>query len=453
MDTLEKTTIKFGLKVGVALGAIVGLVGCDDMQNKGDTLDEAAIISGNGLTLFNGLAMLNGLSMTNGLAGQNGLSLSNGLSLTNGLTMTNGLAETSGLMTTDGGRKTVAYMTRCALGAGDTLIKKDQNGVSYTFPGALGLCPAWKHGGIATNRGCQNMISACMMAHINTAGVNVPLWMASESPAIGWGYSPSFPKQEGTFFGNIMMTGNLTSVNMAGVTGPVAYFCEGAGITAGVVAGRLTEGATNVPYKNPYGTNAKCINGSTSPGPKSTTGQIGPDGFKQACANGYCFQNGEPITVWRNPSYTPGFDGAYRYKLLPMSSGGAKAVDVPNNLPNAGTRMQQWGSWNTDSQKFVITKVGANWKIATKTATNKCFGLVGNATGNYTNVELQDCNGSNHQAWTVTANADDGAFYFRNVAANRCMDVPNGSTADGAPMIIWDCNYQGNQRFKVLASY
>ena len=221
-------------------------------------------------------------------------------------------------MTTDAGRKTVAYMTRCALSAGDSLIKKDQNGVSYTFPGGIGLCPAWKNGGIATNRTCQNMISACMMAHVNTAGVNVPLWLTSQAPAIGWGYSPSFPQQEGTFFGNIMMTGDLTSVNMTGVTGPVAYFCEGAGITAGVVAGRLTEGATNVPYKNPYGTNVKCANGSTAPGQKSTSGQVGPDGYQQACANGYCFQNGEPITVWRNPSYTPGFDSAYRYKLLPM---------------------------------------------------------------------------------------------------------------------------------------
>ena len=79
--------------------------------------------------------------------------------------------------------------------------------------------------------------------------------------------SPNYPKQEGTFFGNIIMTGNLSALAMPNVNAPVAYFCEGAGISAGVVAGRLTSGATNVPYKNPYGANVKCVDRSTRSGP------------------------------------------------------------------------------------------------------------------------------------------------------------------------------------------
>ena len=74
-----------------------------------------------------------------------------------------------------------------------------------------------------------------------------------------------------------------------------------------------------------------------------------PDGYKQACANGYCFQNGEPITVWRNPSYTPTFDAAYRYGLAPMASSG-KSIDVAYNSTNNGTAVQQYGSTNTDSR-------------------------------------------------------------------------------------------------------
>ena len=170
-------------------------------------------------------------------------------------------------MTTDGGRKTIGYLVKCALRADDTLVKRDQNGTQYTFPGGMGLCPQWKYGGVATDRTCQNMVSACMMAHLNTSGVHVPMWMDSESPAIGWGVSPTYPKQEGTFFGNIIMTGNLSALAMPGVNAPAAYFCEGAGITAGVVAGRLTTGATNVPYKNPYGNNVKCVNAYGQPTP------------------------------------------------------------------------------------------------------------------------------------------------------------------------------------------
>jgi hypothetical protein len=456
MDAPRNTTIKMGIKIGVTLGAILGLVGCAEMDEDVEGTHELARESTNGLGSYNGLSLnglgaMNGLTAFNGLTGNNGLSL-NGLSAMNGLGSFNGLAETTGFMTTDAGRKTIAYLVRCALAANDTLVKRDQYGTQYTFAGGMGLCPQWKNGGIATNANCQNMVSACMMAHINTSGVHVPLWMTSEAPAIGWGVSSSYPKQEGTFFGNIIMTGNLASLGMPGVNAPAAYFCEGAGITAGVVAGRLTSGATNVPYKNPYGTNVKCVNsGQTNAGPTSP-GMTAPDGFKQACASGWCFQAGEPITVWRNPSYTPTFDTSYRYSLAPMHTGG-KAIDVAYGSTNNGTGVQQYASMNNDAQKFTIQASGSNWKIAMKANTNKCLGPQGNGTGNTTRIEIQDCNGSPNQAWNITADANTGAFQLKNVAANRCLDVSGASTGDGAPMQLYDCHGAANQKFKLSSGY
>jgi hypothetical protein len=458
MNGLKKTTLRLGITAGLTLGAIVGLVGCaettDDVEGSDDLASESpnGLLGANGLFGANGLVGVNGLVGSNGLFGANGLMGSNGLAGTNGLVGVNGLAETSGLMTTDLGRKTVAYLVRCALASNDTLVKRDQNGTQYTFSGGMGLCPQWKNGGIATDRNCQNMVSACLMAHVNTSGVHVPLWLDSESSKIGWGVSPNYPKQEGTFFGNILMTGSLAGIGMPGVTGPKAYFCEGAGITAGVVAGRLTSGATNVPYTNPYGTNAKCAgNPNVTAGPTSA-GMTAPDGFKVACANGYCFQNGEPITVWRNPSYTPSFDPAYRYMLMPGHTTG-KAVDVAYAATTNGTPVQQYANWGGDPQKFAILASGSNWKIAMKNNTNKCLGTVGNGTANYTQIEIQDCNGGTSQAWTVTADANTGWFSFKNKAANRCLDVNNNSTADGTRMQLWDCNTQANQKFKVAAGY
>ncbi len=136
-----------------------------------------------------------------------------------------------------------------------------------------------------------------------------------------------------------------------------------------------------MPYKNPYGTNVKCVNayGQTNAGPTSP-GMTAPDGFKQACANGYCFQSGEPITVWRNPSYTPVFDAAYRYSLAPMSANG-KAIDVACGSTNNGTTIQQYAALNTDAQKFTIQQSKANWKIALKANTNKCVGPQGKGNG------------------------------------------------------------------------
>jgi len=118
MNELGKRTGRLGLKVGLSLGAIVGLVGCNEPAVDGDTVVTASNLeSENGLSM-NGLSMnglsMNGLSM-NGLS-MNGLSM-NGLSM-NGLASVDGLSNTAGLMTTPGGRDIVKYMVKCAFPAG-----------------------------------------------------------------------------------------------------------------------------------------------------------------------------------------------------------------------------------------------------------------------------------------------------------------------------------------------
>ena len=46
-----------------------------------------------------------------------------------------------------------------------------------------------------------------MLAHVNTAGVHIPLWLVSPNSAVGWGLDPGYPNEEATFFGNIFTTG------------------------------------------------------------------------------------------------------------------------------------------------------------------------------------------------------------------------------------------------------
>src|SRR5436190_10914097 len=72
------------IRVGITLGAIVGLVGCGE-QSEGIQGDHEAALQGlNGLSAYNGLSSLNGLSSMNGLSGANGLAGMNGLSAANG---------------------------------------------------------------------------------------------------------------------------------------------------------------------------------------------------------------------------------------------------------------------------------------------------------------------------------------------------------------------------------
>src|SRR5262249_25136691 len=140
----------------------------------------------------------------------------------------------------------------------------DQNNVNYTFAGGIGLCPAWKYSDVHTNGPCMEAVSACMIAHVNTAGVHVPLWLDSLDNAIGWGVDrTNYPMQEGTFLGDIIDPGPLTQISKPGVTAPVAFFCDGAGYPAGasgVVAGRLGANQSGAPYQNPFGSGALCQN-------------------------------------------------------------------------------------------------------------------------------------------------------------------------------------------------
>jgi len=358
----------------------------------------------------------------------------------------------NGLMTSNAGRRTVAYLVKCALASNDSLTKQDQNGNSYTFPGGIGVCPAWKNA--AADGPCQERISACMMAHINTAGIHVPLWLDASHSSIGWGLDKTnFPFNEGTFFGNIIGTGDLAYASKPGVTGPVAYFCDGAGFTAGssgVVAGRLGAGQANSPYVNPFGNGVLCKNTNAVPQyTYGTGGQSDPDGYKALYTSGGTAWN-DAITVWRNNNYTPVFDAGYTYRISPMSAT-TKSVDVANASQNDGTAVQQYSSWDGDPQKFNILAVGGAWKVAMKANNNKCLNVVGGGTANGTQVEIRSCNGANEQLWTITPDVQTGAFQFKNVKSGRCLDVTGWSQADGARMEIYDCSGGANQKFKIQA--
>jgi hypothetical protein len=49
-------------------------------------------------------------------------------------------------------------------------------------------------------------------------------------------------------------------------------------------------------------------------------------------------------------------------------------------------------------------------------------------------------------------NTGTGTSILRGVGSNRCLDVPNASTADGTQVAIWDCNGGSNQSWTLTAS-
>jgi hypothetical protein len=142
------------------------------------------------------------------------------------------------------------------------------------------------------------------------------------------------------------------------------------------------------------------------------------------------------------------FDPSTIYHLRPLSAPNS-SVDVLNASTTNGTPLQEYTSWDGDTQKFNILASGSYWKITLKVNSAKCVGPVANGTGNGTQLEVQDCNGSSNQAWSATTDGATSSAIFKNVASGRCLDVAGGITTNGTRMDLFDCNGTSSQKYQV----
>ncbi|WP_164002701.1 hypothetical protein [Pyxidicoccus caerfyrddinensis] len=152
-----------------------------------------ALRSDNGLSV-NGLSF-NGLSF-NGLS-FNGLSF-NGLSSS---AFTSWFRQDPALAST-----VMRYLVRCAVPEGQ-VRSYAADGQTYSWPGGLGLAPAWAAGAAATLRE-QQVVSACLAAHANKYNQHVPisvLGLRADGTAIPVSEEEAkqYKWKESCFFGNL----------------------------------------------------------------------------------------------------------------------------------------------------------------------------------------------------------------------------------------------------------
>jgi hypothetical protein len=373
-DTLQKTSWLAALALATSLGAC---------QPGADGLDPAASTE-DALSTTNGLTMLNGLSMTNGLSGNglsgNGLS-GNGLS-GNGLLMNplkTGILTSGSMMNSTDGRSTMGYIVRCALATGKSITAKDSGGASYSFPGAIGVAPEWETG--TCNTTCQERMTACLLAHVNTSGVHIPIWLDSEG-AIGWGQNTSFPYQEGSFFGNVF------------VNPPQGFFCNGKDFSSATVPGRLGVGQSNAPYTDPYGTPGPCANYCTASAAKTNNVS---DGFSQ------CGAYTHVVTVWRN------FDVNTQYKICNKQNG--RCLEVAGSSTAAGAAVQQRTYSGASNQKWTITQISAGKYKVVNVNSGKALDLTGSSTNDNTAMIQQTYSGTATQQWAFQSLGDQAGNY------------------------------------------
>ncbi|MFI5494716.1 family 16 glycosylhydrolase [Actinoplanes sp. NPDC051859] len=115
-----------------------------------------------------------------------------------------------------------------------------------------------------------------------------------------------------------------------------------------------------------------------------------------------------------------------------------RCIDIPAANPVDGARLQMWDCNGTNAQQWTATGDG------TMRAMGKCMDPAGGALGNGTPIQLVTCNGNPVQRFTLYAGGE-----LRNVSANRCVDVKDWNSANGAQLQLWDCAGTNNQKWTV----
>lgn len=161
-------------------------VGDPDVSTRTQGVVDGNAIATNGIAT-NGIA-LNGIA-TNGIA-------------TNQLSNNLYLIATTNLMSTDEGREVLKYVIGCAIPVGTTL-QGTSGGVTYQFPGEIGLAPSWLRRSLRDSE--QRWVSACLLARVNRFGVPVSISIRGSSSALAVSGSEAqdYTVEEGAFYGNV----------------------------------------------------------------------------------------------------------------------------------------------------------------------------------------------------------------------------------------------------------
>ncbi|GAA1647493.1 glycoside hydrolase family 16 protein [Actinoplanes couchii] len=115
-----------------------------------------------------------------------------------------------------------------------------------------------------------------------------------------------------------------------------------------------------------------------------------------------------------------------------------RCIDIPSGNTADGTRLQMYDCNGLAPQKWTFNSDG------TLRAMGKCMDPAGGALANGTPIQLVTCNGNPVQRFTLS-----GAGDLVNISANRCVDIVENNSANGARLQLWDCAGTANQKWKV----
>jgi hypothetical protein len=201
---MQKRRILGGALLG---GALLGQAGCswrageERMERPGEAIGvhEEALSSSNRLSMNRLKASSLGV-----------VTLSTAPLSTDGVA----LASTS-LLSSKDGRDVLKYLIRCALPAGQA-VGGAWNGKVYSFSGLVGVAASWLNQPLSLTG--RRWMTACLLAHVNAYGEEVPISLRGNHPALTTTAQESamFTVEEMSFYGDLFTQGDQAMFACAG---------------------------------------------------------------------------------------------------------------------------------------------------------------------------------------------------------------------------------------------
>jgi hypothetical protein len=203
--------------------------------------------------------------------------------------------------------------------------------------------------------------------------------------------------------------------------------------------------------------------------------------FKESCQNDVCKKcldlrsgsttNGNPIQIWDcNEQTSQGW--AYDDGRIKYLADKTKCLDVPGGKMTDGNKLQIWDCNDMKSQQFVG---GGQYQWKDQADSTKCIDLYGGDVTNGTPIDIWTCDATppspnpapspppptpptppapppptpgapaiKNQQWAGPSTDTSNTIIFKasqgGDGAAKCMDLSGGTTTNGTPVDIWDCN-------------
>ncbi|MFD9701778.1 glycoside hydrolase family 76 protein [Lentzea sp. NPDC059081] len=113
-----------------------------------------------------------------------------------------------------------------------------------------------------------------------------------------------------------------------------------------------------------------------------------------------------------------------------------KCVDVPGFAYRDGQRLNAWTCTNGENQ---------SWQFVDGTLRmpgGLCMDVAGGSSANGTTVQLATCSGNGAQQFVLRPGGS-----LVNPQTGKCVEIKAWSTADGADLVLWECNNGTNQKW------